>query len=82
MLKTSFGQNLNYFASFQNGYYFVRYLLWNFVGKQNDIQGELQDNRGNWISGISALDNILYGDQEQLSSQFRNESTVKFFLFL
>ncbi|WP_407485418.1 protein O-mannosyl-transferase family [Elizabethkingia miricola] len=77
--KPDFGQNLNYFISFQNGYYFVRYLLWNFVGRQNDLQGELQDNRGNWISGFSMLDNALYGDQGHLSSQFKNESTVKFF---
>jgi hypothetical protein len=69
--KPGFGQNLNYFISFQNGYYFVRYLLWNFVGRQNDLQGEFQDNRGNWISGFSTVDNALYGDQEHLSSQFK-----------
>ncbi|AQX06387.1 glycosyltransferase [Elizabethkingia meningoseptica] len=77
--KPGFAQNFNYFISFQNGYYFVRYLLWNFAGRQNDVQGELQDNRGNWISGFSALDNAMYGDQQHLPSQFSNESTVKFF---
>jgi hypothetical protein len=46
---------MDYFISFQNGYYFVRYLMWNFVGRQNDLQGHMENTQGNWISGFSLL---------------------------
>lgn len=61
--KPSFSQNFDYFVSFQNGYYFVRYLLWNFVGRQNDLQGQMENTNGNWISGISFIDNAMHGDR-------------------
>ncbi|WP_226064749.1 glycosyltransferase family 117 protein [Kaistella polysaccharea] len=77
--RPSLGQNLDYFFTFQNGYYFVRYLMWNFVGRQNDLEGNMENNRGNWISGISFIDNALYGDQSKMPSKFKNESTVAFF---
>ncbi len=77
--RPSLGQNLDYFFTFQNGYYFVRYLMWNFVGRQNDLEGNMENNRGNWISGFSFIDNALYGDQSQMPSKFKNESTVAFF---
>ncbi|ROI04932.1 DUF2723 domain-containing protein [Chryseobacterium sp. G0240] len=77
--RPSFAQNMNYFISFQNGYYFVRYLMWNFVGRQNDLQGHMENTHGNWISGISFIDNALLGDQDHLPAKFKNESTVKFF---
>ncbi len=77
--RPSLWQNLDYFFTFQNGYYFVRYLMWNFVGRQNDLEGNMENNRGNWISGISFIDNALYGDQSQMPAKFRNDSTVTFF---
>ncbi|MBP2616317.1 DUF2723 domain-containing protein [Chryseobacterium jejuense] len=77
--KPSFAQNMDYFFSFQNGYYFVRYLMWNFVGRQNDFQGHLENTQGNWISGFSFIDNALLGNQDHLPAKFKNESTVKFF---
>ncbi len=77
--KPSFRQNMDYFISFQNGYYFVRYLMWNFVGRQNDLQGHMENTQGNWISGFSFIDNALWGNQETMPSKFKNESTVKFF---
>lgn len=77
--RPSLAQNLNYFFTFQNGYYFVRYLMWNFVGRQNDLEGNMENNRGNWISGISFIDNALYGDQSKMPAKFKNESTVRFF---
>lgn len=77
--RPSFAQNMDYFISFQNGYYFVRYLMWNFVGRQNDLQGHMENTQGNWISGFSFIDNALLGDQDHLPAKFRNESTVKFF---
>lgn len=77
--RPSFIKNMDYFISFQNGYYFVRYLLWNFVGRQNDLQGHMENTNGNWISGFSFIDNGLLGDQDHMPAQFKNESTVKFF---
>ncbi|REC47478.1 glycosyltransferase family 117 protein [Chryseobacterium pennipullorum] len=77
--RPSFAQNMNYFISFQNGYYFVRYLMWNFVGRQNDLQGHMENTQGNWISGFSFIDNALLGNQDHMPAKFRNESTVRFF---
>lgn len=77
--RPSLGQNLDYFFSFQNGYYFIRYLLWNFVGRQNDLQGQMENTNGNWISGIPFIDNALWGNQSDMPAKFKNESTVAFF---
>lgn len=77
--RPSLAQNLDYFFSFQNGYYFVRYLLWNFVGKQNDLEGHMENTNGNWISGIPFIDNAMWGSQDKMPAKFQNESTVKFF---
>ncbi|GAA4166073.1 DUF2723 domain-containing protein [Chryseobacterium ginsenosidimutans] len=77
--KPSLAQNLDYFITFQNGYYFVRYLMWNFVGRQNDLEGNMESTRGNWVSGISFIDDALWGNQEKMPAKFKNESTVKFF---
>uniref|UniRef100_UPI00059595AD glycosyltransferase family 117 protein n=1 Tax=Chryseobacterium oranimense TaxID=421058 RepID=UPI00059595AD len=77
--KPSLAQNMDYFITFQNGYYFVRYLMWNFVGRQNDLEGNMENTKGNWISGISFIDNALLGNQDKMPAKFKNESTVKFF---
>ncbi|MBL1220938.1 DUF2723 domain-containing protein [Chryseobacterium sp. L7] len=77
--KPSLAQNMDYFITFQNGYYFVRYLMWNFVGRQNDLEGNMENTKGNWISGISFIDNALLGNQDKMPAKFQNESTVKFF---
>lgn len=77
--RPSFGQNMDYFITFQNGYYFVRYLMWNFVGRQNDLEGHMEITNGNWISGISFIDDALWGSQEKMPAKFKNESTVTFF---
>lgn len=77
--RPSFAQNMDYFISFQNGYYFVRYLMWNFAGRQNNLQGHMENTNGNWISGFSFIDNALLGDQDHIPAAFKNESTVKFF---
>ncbi|MDR2234995.1 MAG: DUF2723 domain-containing protein [Chryseobacterium sp.] len=77
--KPSLAQNLDYFISFQNGYYFVRYLMWNFVGRQNDLEGNMENTKGNWISGISFIDDALVGNQDKMPAKFKNKSTVTFF---
>ncbi|MCP1301133.1 DUF2723 domain-containing protein [Chryseobacterium sp. S0630] len=77
--KPSLLQNMDYFITFQNGYYFVRYLMWNFVGRQNDLEGNMESTKGNWISGIPFIDNATVGNQDKMPAKFKNESTVKFF---
>ena len=65
--KPSFGQNLEYFFNYQLTHMYLRYFMWNFAGRQNDInnqQGEL--DAGNWISGIPFIDNARLGDQSLL----------------
>ena len=77
--RPSLAQNMNYFITFQNGYYFLRYLMWNFAGRQNDLEGHNENTNGNWISGIPFIDNMLYGSQDAMPAKFKNESTVAFF---
>ncbi len=69
-----FMDNLRYFISYQSYYMYFRYFLWNFSGKQNDIQGMMngQPRDGNWITGISFIDNLLYGNQDLLPDSIRN----------
>ena len=59
-------QNLRYFVNYQLMYMYWRYFMWNFAGRQNDIQGQGEPNRGNWISGIPFIDNPRLGDQSLL----------------
>ncbi len=77
--RPSLSQNLDYFFSFQNAYYNWRYLMWNFVGRQNDLEGHMESTNGNWISGISFIDNALLGNQDKMPAKFKNESTVAFY---
>lgn len=67
------GENLKFFFSYQLNFMYWRYFMWNFSGRQNDIQcnnGEL--DAGNWISGIPFIDNALYGDQSKLPDYLKN----------
>ena len=68
--RPSFAQNLAYFFNYQVNYMYWRYFMWNFAGRQNDIAGEGQPNRGNWISGISFIDNPRLGDQSLLPDEY------------
>ena len=64
--KPTFLQNLRFFFDYQLNYMYWRYFMWNFVGRQNDIQGTGEITHGNWISGISFIDNPRLGDQSLL----------------
>ena len=57
------GANLKFFLSYQVNYMYWRYFMWNFAGRQNDIQGHGGPEFGNWITGFPFIDNALYGDQ-------------------
>lgn len=65
-------ENLRFFFSYQMNFMYWRYFMWNFVGRQNDIQGHGELEHGNWITGINALDALRLGDQTQLPSDLKN----------
>ncbi len=66
VLRPTMMENLRWFIDYQVNYMYWRYFMWNFAGRQNDIQGMGEINNGNWISGISFLDNMRLGDQSLL----------------
>jgi hypothetical protein len=77
----TFGENLNYFFSYQVNWMYLRYFMWNFAGRQNDIQGRGDNMRGNWISGIDFLDEARLGSQEFAPHYTKdNPSNNKFYL--
>ena len=63
MNKPTFAENMSYFLNYQLNWMYWRYFMWNFAGRQNDIQGNGEVNHGNWISGIPFIDNPRLGDQ-------------------
>lgn len=64
--RPTFGQNFQFFLTYQLNHMYWRYFMWNFAGRQNDIQGNGEVNHGNWISGIPFIDNARLGDQSLL----------------
>ena len=62
----TFIHNLGFLFSYQTGFMYARYLLWNFAGRQNDDQGQGNNTSGNWISGIKPLDAAHLGSQDNL----------------
>src|SRR5690606_32289837 len=79
--KPSQWENLRYFMSYQVNWMYWRYFMWNFAGRQNDIQGHGDAMRGNWISGFSMIDDARLGDQSKAPFYTtQNPSNNKFFL--
>lgn len=74
-------QNVKYLFHFQFGYMYWRYFMWNFTGRQNDEQGRF-DGNGEWISGITALDSLRLGSQENLPSDVLNNKGRNTYFFL
>ncbi len=64
--------NLRFFLSYQCNWMYWRYFMWNFAGRQNDIQGHGEPEHGNWITGFSFLDNARLGDQNKLPDELKN----------
>ena len=67
----TFSDNIEWFFTYQLGHMYWRYFMWNYAGKQNDIQGLGNKRDGNWISGISFIDNNRLGDQEMLPDSLK-----------
>jgi hypothetical protein len=80
--KPSFLSNLKFFFEYQIGYMYWRYLMWNFTGRQNDIQGEYNVLNGNWIIGIPILDELRLGNQSELPEDALNNKARNTYYFL
>ncbi|WP_299127424.1 DUF2723 domain-containing protein [uncultured Winogradskyella sp.] len=81
--KPSFGDNLAYMFQYQFGYMYWRYFMWNFTGRQNDIQGKYDDFNGNWISGIKLIDELHLGvSQENLPTDVLENNARNTYYFL
>ena len=81
VIKPTFFENLRYFMNYQIVHMYWRYFMWNFAGRQNDIQGHGGITNGNWISGIKFLDALRLGPQDDLpDSIVKNKGYNRFYM--
>lgn len=78
----TFFENIKYTVNYQIGFMYMRYFMWNFVGRQSDIQSHGESVNGNWISGISFIDNWRLGSQEKLPDSMKNNPGRNKYYFL
>lgn len=78
----TFSENVKFFLTYQVGEMYWRYFMWNFVGRQNDIQGPGGITKGNWISGIKFIDEMRLGPQDKLSESLKNNKARNVYYFL
>jgi hypothetical protein len=74
--------NFSFMFEYQFGYMYMRYLMWNFVGRQNDVQGRYDNQDGNWLSGIPFIDELHLGSQDNLPSDVLNNKGRNVYYFL
>ncbi|WP_205511667.1 glycosyltransferase family 117 protein [Longitalea arenae] len=76
------GDNIEYFMKYQAGWMYMRYFMWNFAGRQNDLQGFGNPRDSNFISGISFIDNAMYGSQQKMpdSTHIGNKAHNKLYM--
>lgn len=79
--RPTFAENISFMITYQFGYMYGRYFMWNFVGRQDDIQGNL-DNHGNWLSGIDFIDEFRLGSQKNLPGDVVNNKARNKYYFL
>ncbi len=86
IVEPTFGENLSYFFNYQLSYMYWRYFLWNFVGRQSDIQPSASTiTDGNWLSGIRFIDEAFLGPQDSLPREIaenRGRNTYYFLPFI
>ncbi|MDV7398856.1 hypothetical protein RZS08_46040, partial [Arthrospira platensis SPKY1] len=79
--KPTFGENVTFLVNFQIDWMYWRYFMWNFAGRQNDIQGHGDILKGNWLSGVNFIDEQRLAKQSNLpSSMANNKGYNKFYL--
>jgi len=82
VIKPTFTENLRFFFSYQLGHMYFRYFMWNFVGRQDDIQSHGGILHGNWISGIDFIDAARLGSQDMIPDAARNHKSRNVYYFL
>ena len=80
--RPTFGENIKFMIDYQFGYMYGRYFMWNFVGKQNDNQGRLDIENGNWLSGIDFIDEMRLGSQQSLPDDVKHNKGRNKYFFL
>ncbi len=80
--RPTFIENMKFMFSYQFGYMYGRYFMWNFVGRQNDTQGQLDIFNGNWLSGIDFIDEARLGSQQQLPTDVLENKGRNTYYFL
>jgi hypothetical protein len=79
--KPTFGENLRFFFRYQVGHMYLRYFMWNFAGRQNDMQGNGEFFKGNWLSGINFIDEARLGPQDDLPAFMKeNKARNRYYL--
>jgi hypothetical protein len=78
----TFGENLRFFFRYQIGYMYLRYFMWNFSGRQNDIQGNGNPLQGNWISGIKLIDEARLGNLDKAPKDVSDNPGRNTYFFL
>ncbi len=76
----TWGQNTMFLRTYQMGYMYFRYFMWNFSGRQNDLQGRGDMINGNWITGIPFVDNALVGNQSDLPRSLERRGHNKYYM--
>ena len=82
VMKPTVAENLAFFLDYQLNYMYWRYFMWNFAGRQNDIQGHGEVQNGNWISGFNFIDKHIAGDQTNLPDDLKNNAGRNVFYML
>lgn len=80
--KPSFLNNIKFFFTYQLGHMYLRYFMWNYCGRQNDIQGNGEAIYGNWLSGIEFVDKFRLGSQKNMPENLSNNKARNTFYFL
>jgi len=81
LYKPTFAENLRYFFRYQINHMYVRYFMWNFAGRQNDIQGRADRKNGNWITGIKFLDEARLGPVSNVPISLNSKARNTYYLF-
>ena len=79
LYRPTFGENLKFFLKYQIDHMYIRYFMWNFVGRQNNIESQGEIDHGNWISGINFIDKWRLGDQSDLPKSMHNPARTRFY---
>jgi len=82
LIKPTFAENLRFFFTYQIGHMYMRYFMWNFVGRQNDVQGHGTFNEGNWVSGIDFLDKSRVGPRDNMPDFMKKDPSRNVYYFL